>query len=164
MGTRRRWGWRWSGCWTGPRATSGSGHRNPSRHPPQVCMLLCKVKMTYFSDFFQILSKASYGYKIVSCKFWERLDHFAPACQRPVTRDYKLESLCLARFLKIFDMLPVWVHKSTKIITDFSISKESLNQLGFKAEFMFTLNQGTTDPDPAQLKKNSGSDSGSDLK
>ena len=29
----------------------------------------CKVKMTYFSDFFQILSKASYGYKIVSCKF-----------------------------------------------------------------------------------------------
>ena len=56
-------------------------------------------------------------------------------------------------------MLPVWVHKSTKIITDFSIDKESLNQLGFKAEFMFTLNQGTTDPDPAQLKKNSGSSS-----
>ena len=35
-------------------------------------------------------------------------------------------------------MLPVWVHKSTKIITDFSIDKESLNQLGFKAEsFLF---------------------------
>ena len=35
----------------------------------------CKVKMSHLFDFLQILWTASYGYKMMTCKFWKRLDH-----------------------------------------------------------------------------------------
>ena len=36
------------------------------------------------------------------------------------------------RFQKILATLPTWVHRSTKIITDFSVDREALISLGFK--------------------------------
>jgi len=43
------------------------------------------------------------------------------------------------RFQKIFQMLPIWVHKSTKIITDYSVDKETLINLGFRSVHQCSL-------------------------
>ena len=48
------------------------------------------------------------------------------------------------RFTKIFEMLPTWVHTSSKIFTDFSVDKETLNKIGFKNVSMCSLNNDKT--------------------
>ena len=35
------------------------------------------------------------------------------------------------RFARIFEPLPIWVHKSSRIITDFSVDKDRLLKLGY---------------------------------
>ena len=36
-----------------------------------------------------------------------------------------------ARFTKIFEPIPIWIARGSKIITDFSIDKERLHRLGY---------------------------------
>ena len=36
----------------------------------------CTLKIPHLSDFLKILSSSSFGYKILTCKFWKRSDHF----------------------------------------------------------------------------------------
>ena len=45
------------------------------------------------------------------------------------------------RFGKIFEPLPVWVHKSSKIVTDYSVDRETLVKLGYKAVVQCSLSQ-----------------------
>ena len=46
------------------------------------------------------------------------------------------------RFSKIFEMLPIWVNFGTRILTDFSVDKETLNLLGYNKVSQCSLNQG----------------------
>ena len=36
----------------------------------------CTLKIPHLSDFLKILWSSSFGYKILTCKFWKRSDHF----------------------------------------------------------------------------------------
>ena len=45
------------------------------------------------------------------------------------------------RFSKIFEPLPLWVQSNTKIITDYSVDKETLLRLGYKNVSQCSLNQ-----------------------
>jgi len=45
------------------------------------------------------------------------------------------------RFGKIFEPLPVWVHKSSKIVTDYSVDRETLVKLGYKTVVQCSLSQ-----------------------
>ena len=40
--------------------------------------------------------------------------------------------LILERFNNIFEMMPVWVNKASKIVTDYSVDKETLVNLGYR--------------------------------
>ena len=45
------------------------------------------------------------------------------------------------RFSKIFDMMNIWVDTNSKIITDFSVDKETLGKMGFKKVHQCSLSQ-----------------------
>ena len=45
------------------------------------------------------------------------------------------------RFGKIFEPLPVWVHRSSKIVTDYSVDRETLIKLGYKTVVQCSLSQ-----------------------
>lgn len=44
------------------------------------------------------------------------------------------------RFIKILEPLENWVHKSTTIITDFTVDKTTLNEMGFNSVLQVQLN------------------------
>jgi len=48
------------------------------------------------------------------------------------------------RFGKIFEALPIWINKNSKIVTDYSVDKETLSRLGFKNVSQCTLNAAQT--------------------
>jgi len=45
------------------------------------------------------------------------------------------------RFGKIFEPLPIWIHPASKIVTDFSVDKETLVKLGYKNVSQCSLSQ-----------------------
>eukprot|EP00092_Neocalanus_flemingeri_P037076 GFUD01040362.1.p1 GENE.GFUD01040362.1~~GFUD01040362.1.p1 ORF type:complete len:1387 (-),score=480.18 GFUD01040362.1:476-4636(-) len=45
------------------------------------------------------------------------------------------------RFGKIFEPLPIWIHTASKIVTDFSVDKETLVKLGYKNVSQCSLSQ-----------------------
>ena len=45
------------------------------------------------------------------------------------------------RFGKIFEPLPIWIHPGSKIVTDFSVDKETLVKLGYKNVSQCSLSQ-----------------------
>jgi len=45
------------------------------------------------------------------------------------------------RFGKIFEPLPIWIHPGSKIVTDFSVDKETLVKLGYKTVSQCSLSQ-----------------------
>jgi len=45
------------------------------------------------------------------------------------------------RFGKIFEPLPIWIHSGSKIVTDFSVDKETLVKLGYKNVSQCSLSQ-----------------------
>lgn len=48
------------------------------------------------------------------------------------------------RFTKILEPLANWVHKSTTIITDFTVDKATLNEMGFNSVVQVQLNSAQT--------------------
>jgi len=48
------------------------------------------------------------------------------------------------RFGKIFETLPIWINKNSKIVTDYSVDRETLSRLGFKNVSQCTLNAAQT--------------------
>jgi len=49
--------------------------------------------------------------------------------------------LFFVRFGKIFEPLPIWIHPASKIVTDFSVDKETLVKLGYKNVSQCSLSQ-----------------------
>jgi len=48
------------------------------------------------------------------------------------------------RFSKIFEPLPIWINPNSKIVTDYSVDRETLSRMGFKNVAQCTLNAAQT--------------------
>ena len=58
------------------------------------------------------------------------------------------------RFTKIFEVMNVWAHTSSRIITDFSVDKETLVRLGYKKVHQCSLSQAQNPLDVLKIYKN----------